>query len=101
MSQSKLDTTTLLNILRAHRTDLVDRYHIKSLSLFGSYVRDEQTATSDVDVLVEFDIVPSLFEFIRREQHLSELLGAPVDLVMKDTLKPRIGRRILQELVPV
>jgi hypothetical protein len=69
--------------------------------LFGSYVRDEQGPHSDVDVLVEFDEVPSLFEFIRLEDELARVLGRRVDLVMRDALKPGIGRMILQEVVPV
>jgi hypothetical protein len=54
-----------------------------------------------LDVLVEFDRVPSLFEFIRLERYLSELLKIKVDLVMKSALKPAIGRHILEEAQPV
>jgi len=48
---------------------------------------------------VEFTEEPSLFEFIELEGRLSALLGVKVDLVMKDTLKPFISRRILKEVV--
>jgi hypothetical protein len=50
-------------------------------------------------VLVEFAEEPGLFGFIELEDHLSSLLGVKVDLVMKDTLKPRIGQQILNEVV--
>jgi predicted nucleotidyltransferase len=50
-------------------------------------------------VLVDFDKEPSLFQFIELENQLSALLGIKVDLVMKDTLKPMIGRQILSEVV--
>ena len=50
-------------------------------------------------VLVEFAEVPSLFRFIELKDHLSSLLSVKVDLVMKETLKPRIGERILSEVV--
>jgi len=66
-----------------------------------SSVRGEQRKRSDLDVLVEFDRVPSLFEFIRLERYLSELLKIKVDLVMKSALKPAIGRHILEEAQPV
>ena len=57
---------------------------------------------SHVDsMLVEFREAPSLFEFLDLEYCLSDLLGVKVDLVMKSALKPAIGRRILQELVPI
>lgn len=87
--------------LHALLSDLAQTYRVKSLGVFGSYVRHEQSPESDLDVLVEFDSPPSLFEFIRLEHYLSERLGIKVDLVMKDSLKPAIGRRILREVVPV
>jgi len=91
----------LIDTLRILLPALSDQYHIKSLALFGSYARQKQTAQSDLDVLVEFEEPPSLFEFIRLERQLSEELGVKVDLVMKTALKPAIGRRIMQEMVPV
>jgi len=91
----------LLQILRKNRAKFVVRYHIKSLGLFGSYVRNEQKANSDLDVLVEFEEPPSLFEFVRLQNELNDLTGVKVDLVMKDTLKPAIGKRILREVVSV
>lgn len=78
---------------------LKTRFHIQSLGLFGSYVRGTARSTSDLDVLVEFIEEPSLFQFLECESHLSVLLGVKVDLVMKETLKPRIGRHILSEVV--
>jgi hypothetical protein len=87
--------------LQAHMPELRERYAVRRLSLFGSYLRGEQRKRSDLDVLVEFDRVPSLFEFIRLERYLSELLKIKVDLVMKSALKPAIGRHILEEAQPV
>jgi predicted nucleotidyltransferase len=95
------DVTSLLSVLRKHLPALATQYRIKSLGLFGSYVRKAQKPTSDLDILVEFNEAPSLFEFIRLEHRLSDLLGVRVDLVMKDSLKPAIGKRILQEVVAV
>ena len=87
--------------LQAHLPELRERYGVRELSLFGSYLRGEQRKRSDLDVLVEFDRVPSLFEFIRLEHYLSELLKIKIDLVMKSALKPAIGRHILEETQPV
>jgi len=87
--------------LQAHLPELRERYGVRGLSLFGSYLRGDQRKGSDLDVLVEFDRVPSLFEFIRLERYLSGLLKIKVDLVMKSALKPAIGRRILEEAQPV
>jgi len=68
---------------------------------FGSYVRQEQAADSDVDVLISFSEPPGLLRFIALENHLTDLLGIQVDLVMRDALKPHLGQRILQEVVSV
>ncbi len=88
-------------ILRRHLPELHERYSVKSLGVFGSYVRGEQKARSDLDLLVEFDQAPSLFRYVELEQYLGELVGIKVDLVMKKTLKPYIGRHILAEVVPL
>lgn len=80
---------------------LVKQYHIKSLGVFGSYVHNEQSSGSDLDVLVEFSKTPSLLRFIELENRLTDLLGIKVDLVMKDTLKPAIGKHILREVISV
>jgi predicted nucleotidyltransferase len=86
-------------VLRNELSYLRQRFAVRALGIFGSYVRGEQTATSDVDVLVEFDETPSLLTFIALENYLSDKLGVKVDLVMRDALKPRIGEQILREVV--
>lgn len=86
-------------VLRRELPKLKTRFHIQSLGIFGSYVRGTARRTSDLDVLVEFAEEPGLFQFLECESHLSVLLGVKVDLVMKETLKPRIGRHILSEVV--
>ena len=82
-----------------HKSVLQERYKIRELGIFGSYVRQEQTETSDVDLLVEFSETPSLLKFVNLENYLSDNLGVKVDLVHKGGLKPRIGERILAEVV--
>ena len=95
--QSDLDRVQ--RILRANLPDLKERYSVTSLGLFGSFVRGEQNKRSDLDVLVEFERAPSLFVYGELEDHLSDLVGMKVDLVMKKALRPRIGRQILSEVV--
>ena len=85
--------------LRKHLPEISERYAIKSLGLFGSYVHNAQRKNSDLDVLVEFHRAPTFFQFIDLEDRLTELLGIKVDLVMKSALKPDIGKRILSEVV--
>ncbi len=88
-------------ILKQSMPEITNRYKVKSLGVFGSYVRGDAKRSSDLDILVEFHQAPSLLEFIRMEDDLSNKLGIKVDLVMKKTLKPHIGQRILAEVIPV
>ncbi len=74
---------------------------MKTIGVFGSYVRGEQKETSDVDVLVEFEEPVGLFEFMDLEEYLTGLLGVKVDLVSKKALKPHIGKHILEEVISI
>ena len=91
----------MIELLRQQLPLLAARFRVKSLGVFGSYVREEQNPDSDLDVLVAFDQPPGLLEFLELENYLTDLLGVPVDLVMRSALKPRIGERILDEVVPL
>ena len=101
-SDAQRDLTEILEILRKHLPELRKRYGVRTLGVFGSYVRGEQGRGSDLDVLVEFGDQPlTLLEFVALEQELCRLLGVKVDLVEKQALKPGIGRSILEEVVPL
>lgn len=100
--QRKADLTRAKRILRAQMPTLREEYGVKTLSVFGSYVRGEQKAKSDLDVLIEFaDNSLSLLGYIHLQNYLSDLLGVQVDLVERAMVKPAIGERILQEAVPI
>jgi len=100
--ETHLDLNAILGILRRHLPELRERYGVRTLGVFGSYVRGEQRGRSDLDILVEFGDKPvTLFDFVALEQELSRLLGVSVDLVERQALKPGIGRSILEEVVPV
>ena len=91
----------ILRRLRQHKQELKTTYRLARLELFGSCVRDDQSPASDVDILVEYETPPGLFDFIRLKTALGELLGTKVDLVMKDALRPRIGQHAAREAIPV
>jgi predicted nucleotidyltransferase len=86
-------------ILARHKDELRKSYKVKEIGVFGSYVRGQQKEKSDVDILVEFEEVPGLFKFVELENHLADILGIKVDLVMKSALKPVISKHILREVV--
>jgi predicted nucleotidyltransferase len=87
--------------LKENKDLLRERFKVKEIGIFGSFVRGEQKETSDLDILVDFEGRVGLFEIVRLERFLSETLGKKVDLVMKNSLKPRIGKHILREVVYV
>jgi len=78
---------------------LRERYKVKRIGIFGSYLRGEEKKGSDIDILVEFIEEPGFFDFLELENYLSKILEVKVDLVMKDTLKPLIGKHILKEVI--
>ena len=90
-------------ILRGQKTYLEEKYGVKVIGVFGSYVRNEQRPDSDLDLLIELDEPPkiTLIGLVELEDYLSQLLGVEVDLAIKKNLKKRIGVRILQEVVPI
>ncbi|MDB9314644.1 nucleotidyltransferase family protein [Spirulina sp. CS-785/01] len=89
------------NTLRQYFPQIQEQYKVSQMGIFGSFVRGEQTEDSDIDLLVEFEPTArfGLLTFCQLENELSELLKHKVDLVMKEGLKPRIGERILQEVI--
>jgi predicted nucleotidyltransferase len=97
----KRQVNRFLQILGQHLPTLIEQYQIESLGVFGSYVRQEQGPDSDLDILVTFSEPPGLIAFIALENHLSDLLGIQVDMVMQEALKPHLGQRILREVVLV
>jgi hypothetical protein len=80
------------------KEQLRSEFGVIGIGIFGSVVRGEHDAGSDVDILVEFERPIGFVKFARLEKRLSELLGMPVDLVTKKALKPHMGKRILEEV---
>lgn len=100
---SDVNIDVMRRSLSEQMPELQARYGVKSLGIFGSFVRGQQKKRSDVDLLVEFnDQAPvTLVSFVALERELGNLLGKKVDLVERNTLKPVIGKRILEEVILV
>jgi len=92
--------TTLANI-KAFPVDTIaeicQRYHVRSLRIFGSVARGTAKKSSDVDVLVKFSKPVSLLDLVRLQRELSEVLGQPVDLVTEKALSPYIRSQVMSE----
>lgn len=91
----------IMTQLRALQPELRRRYPIRSMGVFGSYVRGEQREDSDVDVLVELGDDMDLIAYAGLQLELSDALGVSVDLVEREALRPRLAPHVLSEVVPV
>ena len=91
----------ILELLRQAKSDVEGQYHVRTMALFGSYSRNEQTEDSDVDLLVDFDEPISGLTFVRFADTLEERLGLHVDVVPADAVKPRYRQHIQKDLVYV
>jgi predicted nucleotidyltransferase len=91
----------VIRTLRAHRPALAEQFGVKSLALFGSVARNEATAESDVDLLVEFDRPTGYFGLVRLQLFLQDLLGCEVDLGTPGSLRPAMRARVEKEAILV
>lgn len=97
---AELKTLDEIKHLLTERKELFrENFRITELGIFGSYARGEQTAESDVDVLVDYEQAPTLWTLVELRDYLSELIGLKVDVVTKNGLKPRIREQVLAEVV--
>ncbi|MGB3512776.1 MAG: nucleotidyltransferase family protein [Microcoleaceae cyanobacterium] len=96
----KMKKFELLAWLSKYRSEL-QQYGVKSIAVFGSVARDEATPTSDIDLLVEFEGVATFDCYMDLKFYLEDNLGQPIDLVIKNMLKPQIKESVLQEAIYV
>ena len=89
----------IMNLLRENREEL-ERLGVQRLALFGSRAREDAQSKSDLDFLVEFE-KKSFDAYMDLKFFLEDLFGVPVDLVLANTIKPRLRDRILEEAVDV
>ena len=88
-------------ILKEHKAEVIEKYRVREMGIFGSFVRSEQKRRSDVDILVEFDPrnIPGLIKLIEMEMYLEKLLGEKVDVVIKSGIRPELKKGILKEVI--
>ena len=80
----------VLKLLAQHKPELIRRFGITDLALFGSTVRDNARPDSDVDVLVSFDGPATAKRYFGVQFYLEDLLGCPIDLVTDKALRPQL-----------
>ncbi len=87
-------------LLKKHLPTLKQQFKVDKLGIFGSYVRDEAMAKSDIDILVEF-YEPIGWEFVDLQRYLEDVLESRVDLVTPYALKPQLKETILNSVIYV
>jgi uncharacterized protein len=102
-SDNLLQKLTNIEKLSARLTvlkpEIISRYKAKEIGLFGSFVRNEQNNSSDIDVLADFDEEADLFDLIGLAQFLEEKLERKVDVVPKNALRTELRESVLREVV--
>jgi predicted nucleotidyltransferase len=90
---------TQIALPHAEIVDFCQRHHIRKLSLFGSVLRDDFAADSDIDVLVEFEDehIPNFLRFVEMQDELHELLGRDVDLHTPQSLSKYFRQKVLNQ----
>lgn len=91
----------MIDRLSALKPELRARFGVSAMAVFGSRVRGDHRADSDLDILVDFDTVPSLFRLADMDALLAEKLGLRVDTVPRTCLHPGMKDDIERELVTV
>lgn len=84
--------------LAKYKPILNERFKVRKIGIFGSYIHGTKTRTSDIDILVDL-YGPIGWEFIDLKEFLEKSLGMKVDLVTIKALKPQLRDAILREVV--
>lgn len=87
--------------LAEQKEELKRKYKVTQIGIFGSYIRNEQTKSSDVDILVEFEKPVSLLHIVSLENYLSDILGIKVDVVTKKNIRKELRDIIIKETISV
>ena len=97
-----MSTDTIKRELKKNKSEIKKRFQVKEIGLFGSYVRNEQTKHSDLDVLVDFT-KPIGWDVVELHEYLQELLGVKIDLVLKQGIKrnKKLWKLVKQEVIYV
>ena len=100
-NEKRMNSNETLQILRQHKAELIKRYDVNHLSLFGSTARNQARANSDIDILVSFNGAATSSRYFGLQFYLEDLLGHPIDLVTEKALRIELRPYIEQEAIRV
>jgi uncharacterized protein len=92
---------SIQNTLALRKAELRKKYNVAELGIFGSYARNQQKKTSDVDILVKFNSNATLFDFVGLGNYLEEKLKIKVDIVSDRGIRPELKNSIAKGVVRV
>lgn len=81
--------------------NIFEKYDVKTANIFGSRARGDNNYSSDFDILISFNQTPTLIDFIRLKNELSEVLGNDVDLVSENAILSPFRQYIVAELIKI
>jgi predicted nucleotidyltransferase len=87
-------------ILTDHKSEIELKFKVKTLRIFGSYVRGDYTPQSDLDIIVDFT-EPVGFGFIRLADYLEKILDMPVHLTTEDVIKPNRMSYVKEHIITI
>jgi predicted nucleotidyltransferase len=93
-----LTRENILEQLNNKVVELQQKFTVRSIGLFGSLVRGQTDSESDVDILVDF-VEPTFDHYMDLKFYLEKLFDRPVDLVIADSVKPRLKPYIDREVI--
>jgi hypothetical protein len=88
----------ILDLLRSSKDDFERQYSVRRIGLFGSVIRGEETPGSDIDIIVDMEH-PTFDKYMDLKFHLERVIGRKVDLVLLESIKPRLKSVITREAV--
>ncbi|MGD0622175.1 MAG: nucleotidyltransferase family protein [Thermacetogeniaceae bacterium] len=98
MAITKSENNRVVSKIASMRQELADQYTVKRIGVFGSCARGDEGPKSDIDIIVELG-APTFDHYMDLKFRLEEVLRRPVDLVMAETVKPRLRPIIERETV--
>ncbi|MFA5416043.1 MAG: nucleotidyltransferase family protein [Methanoregula sp.] len=93
--KSRKEFVAILIVLKG---ELETRFHVKSIGIFGSVARNENTDTSDLDLIVDFSEPVGMFKFLELRDYLRSSLNTDVDLTTPRALKPAIRQTVKRDV---
>lgn len=90
-----------IDAIKAILLKVLKKYPVRKAAVFGSFARNEANDQSDIDLLIETNQPVTLFDVLRLEKELGEVLHRKIDVVEYSAIKPGIRQNILNEAIAI